>query len=291
MHPTVQRLLDMAKHVHVDGLPAATLFEEFVDLRRQRGDEVLGIALNRLAECDGSAECTEVLDSMCAWLLEQPGEELAQAALYLLELLAEQGIPRAIYNLAVALRKQGLHGVAYAQLLRVVDAPDCETYVRAHALFALGEHLADGVGCQRDLTRAFGCFSEAADLGHPEACFVAGIFLHGKEPGWAGCKDHNLAARYYEKALALGVDKARTNLGCLHAMRTIDGARPEYGFALLRESAAEGDEVAHQALEVIGGPRPFLTQQRVTGAKMPQREPRGSEWSSRGPLRPRGRCR
>jgi len=256
MHPTVQRLLAMAEHIHVDGLPAATLFEEFVDLRRLRGDEVLDVALKHLADCGGSAECAEVLDSMCVWLLEQPDAELAIAARHLLELLAEQGIPRSMYNLGIALRSEGLHGAAYAQLLRVVDDADCEVDVRAHALFALAEQLADGLGCRRDLPRAFSCFAEAADLMHPEANFAAGTFLHGKEPGWTGCRDHNLAARYYQKALALGVDKARTNLGCLHAMRTIDGANPNYGLTLLRESAAEGDEAAHSALELIGGLTP-----------------------------------
>ena len=253
MHPTVQRLLTMAEHIHVDGLPAATLFEEFVDLRRLSGNEVLEVALRHLSDCGGSAECAEVLDSMCVWLLEQPDAELAIAARHLLELLAEHGIPRSIYNLAVALRHEGQHGAAYAQLLRVVDDADCEGDVRAHALFALAEQLADGLACRRDLPRAFSCFAEAADLMHPEANFVAGIFLQGNEPGWTGCRDHNLAARYYQKALALGVDKARTNLGCLHAMRTIDGANPSYGLMLLRESAAEGDEAAHRALEVIGG--------------------------------------
>jgi TPR repeat protein len=253
MHPIVQRLLAMARHVHVDHLPAATLFEAYVDVRQLRGDEVLDVAWRNIEESGAAADGYEVLDAMCVWLLEQPDPQLVLAARCLLALLAETGFPRSQYNYGIALRNDGMHRAARSQFLRALQDEDLDANLRAHALFALGEQLADGVGCRRNLRRAFSCFWEAAQLMHPEANFAAATFLHGKERGWHGPRNPNLAATYYARAMALGVDEARTNLGCLHALGEFDGADQEHGLTLLRESAAEGDDAAHYALALIGG--------------------------------------
>lgn len=81
--------------------------------------------------------------------------------------------------------------------------------------------------------------------------FALGTFLQGKEEQWRGVRDVDRAADLYCQAMSLGVDLARTNLGCLHAAGLIRAADREHGLSLLRQSVAEGDMVARDALRAL----------------------------------------
>ena len=150
--------------------------------------------------------------------------------------------------------------------------PDVEQDLRALALAVLGDSLADGRGCRRDLDRAYACFEEAARLGNPDAMFALGTFLQGKEEQWRGVRDLDRAADLYCQAMSLGVDLARTNLGCLHAAGLIRAADREHGLSLLRQSVAEGDMVARDALRAL--------EQGVPGGSPGDRSPGGDDGST-----------
>jgi hypothetical protein len=65
------------------------------------------------------------------------------------------------------------------------------------------------------------------------------------------------------------VDLARTNLGCLHAAGLIRAADREHGLSLLRQSVAEGDMVARDALRAL--------EQGVPGGSPGDRLPGGDD--------------
>ena len=77
----------------------------------------------------------------------------------------------------------------------------------------LASLLAEGLGTDRDLNRAFGLFQSAADQKHPHATLILGTMY---EKGLGTDISLTKAAQLYEIAADLGMAEGATNLGVLH---------------------------------------------------------------------------
>ncbi len=270
MDGLTERLLAMARGASHEQQDYLEVIERVLDQRQVDFDALAAEALDHFLESGLDRDIGLVGVATAFWLQNQDSERAAMNGAELLASLAAMGLPSALYNIAVLQIRQGENLTEATQLVREVSRlPDVEQDLRALALAVLGDSLADGRGCRRDLNRAYACFEEAARLGNPDAMFALGVFLQGKEEQWRGVRDLDRAADLYCRAMSLGVDLARTNLGCLHAAGLIRAADREHGLSLLRQSVAEGDMVARDALRAL--------EQGVPGGSPSDRLPGGDD--------------
>ena len=252
MSELCDRLLAMARSASHEQQDYLEVIEKVLDQRQVDYDALANDALDHFLETGLDRDIGLVGVAVSFWLLDQDSGSARRNGVELLASLAALGLPSALFNVAVLQIRQGVNLTEATKLVREVSRlPDIEQDLRAQALAVLRDSLADGRGCRRDMDRAYACFEESARLGNPDAMFALGIFLQGKEVQWRGGRDLDRAADLYCKAMSLGVDLARTNLGCLHAAGLIQSADREHGLSLLRQSVAEGDTVARDALRVL----------------------------------------
>jgi TPR repeat protein len=247
------RLLAMVRSASHEQQDYLEVIEHVLDQRQVDYDALADDALDHFLETGLDRDIGLVGVAVSFWLQNQDSESAARNGAELLASLAALGLPSAVFNVAVLQIRQGANLTEATKLVQEVSRlPDIEQDLRAQALAVLGDSLADGRGCRRDLDSAYACFEESARLGNPDAMFALGTFLQGKEEQWSGVRDLDRAADLYCNAMSLGVELARTNLGCLHAAGLIRTADREHGLALLRQSVAEGDMVARDALRALG---------------------------------------
>lgn len=252
MDGLTERLLAMARGTSHEQQDYLEVIEQVLDRRQVDFDALAGDALDHFLESRLDRDIGLVGVATAFWLQNQDSERAAMNGAELLASLAAMGLPSALYNIAVLQIRQGVNLTEATKLVREVSRlPDIEQDLKALTLAVLGDSLADGRGCRRDLDRAFACFEKSARLGNPDAMFALGTFLQGKEEQWRGVRDLDRAADLYCQAMSLGVDLARTNLGCLHAAGLIRATDREHGLSLLRQSVAEGDMVARDALRAL----------------------------------------
>lgn len=197
-----------------------------------------------------------VADTMASWMMGLPDGGAEREGAKLMARLAGRGSPCSMYNLAIAKFKgQGtaVDETGANELLKRIIHGDTRAYpgLRAVAIATLAESIRDGRGCRKEVPKAIAMFEEAAAQGSAVAAYNAALYFNGKDGEVTVKPDLEKAARLYEHAASEGMVEARTNLGVLHMGRLIKDADPIRGALLLRQSMAEGDMAAKEALETF----------------------------------------
>lgn len=213
-----------------------------------------------------------VADTMASWMMGLKDGSGEREGAMLMTRLAAHGSLCSMYNLAIAkFRGQGTPMDAAggnALLKRVIEA-DTTAYpgLMGVAMANLAESMRDGRGCQKDVARAISMLEEAAAMGSAVAAYNAALYFNGKHDDVEVSMDLEKAAKLYAQAAAAGMVEARTNLGVLHLGGLIKEADPRRGVALLRESMADGDATAKEALETLLGMTAELEERAARGSE------------------------
>jgi|JI10StandDraft_1071094.scaffolds.fasta_scaffold11723_10 TPR repeat protein len=231
----------------------ASMIKRVYGLREANGPQLAEEVLERYTrgELPGTAA-----DALAHAMLAEGQADGAKAGAMLRAKLAQSGCVGSLYNLAIDKllgRRTAIDAEGANALLRRVIAQNTSEYpgLRAMALCALGESLSGGRGCQQDEKEAVRLFEEAAALGSGDAAFNAALHYNGKTSDSAVPVDFDRAAALYKVAAEAGMVNAQTNLGLLHVGGLFNGADPQTGLNLLKQSVEQGDEVAVDALEAI----------------------------------------
>lgn len=197
-------------------------------------------------------------EAVALWMVDRHGQNGGHkegAAVFSWLAAREEATASVLLNYVVlCLAKTGIEKNqknAFRHLQRALKLERERTYLRGLILVNMGNFHLDGIGVKRDVGKALNYLTEAVETGVTDALFNLGCILSGRETATPiDLIDLNLASMYYTKAISQGCIKSQTNLALLHVLEQVDNADKIYGYKLLKLSAAEGDQVALEALQI-----------------------------------------